>query len=91
MNYQLYKVMLKTHHEFRENYVVAENPTMAYQAVKDYYDKKDIGFAEERELDSRHLISDARSVIYVIRLFVVERATEKEINEYYLSILERGK
>lgn len=39
-------------------YVVATDPTMAYLKLRDYLDKKDLGFRVDRELDRIILIAD---------------------------------
>ena len=41
------------------SYVIAENSDEAYQKVKDYVDKKDLGFCGDRELDKVELIADS--------------------------------
>lgn len=39
-------------------YVVAENTDVAYNKVKEYLDKKDIGFSGDRVLDKIELIAE---------------------------------
>lgn len=39
-------------------YVVAEDPTSAYQKVRDELDKHDFGFAHERELSKVELLAE---------------------------------
>lgn len=43
-----------------ESYVVANDPTEAYEKVKAHLVEKKIGFEKERELDSITLIADAK-------------------------------
>jgi hypothetical protein len=40
------------------SYVVATNPTDAYEQVRRYLDDKDIGFAADRELESIKLVAE---------------------------------
>ncbi len=39
-------------------YVVAEDATKAYETVRQYLDKENIGFVGEREMDSVQLLAD---------------------------------
>ena len=39
-------------------YVVAENPSEAYATVRADLDRRDLGFNDERELDSIHFIAE---------------------------------
>ena len=39
-------------------YVVANDPTEAYKKLRDYLDKKELGFRVDRELDKVVLIAD---------------------------------
>lgn len=41
------------------SYVSAENPTEAYEKVKTFLDKEDLGFCRDRELDKVELIADS--------------------------------
>ena len=41
------------------NYVIANDPTEAYESVRRYLDEKDIGFNKERELDNIELIAES--------------------------------
>ena len=40
------------------SYVIAENPDEAYKKVRNYLDKKDIGYAGERTLEKIELIAE---------------------------------
>ena len=40
-------------------YVVAKDPTSAYQKVREHLDKRDLGFEHERELKSIELVAAA--------------------------------
>jgi hypothetical protein len=39
-------------------YVVANDPTEAYKKLKKYLDKRDLGFASDRELDNIQLLAE---------------------------------
>jgi len=41
------------------SYVIAENTDEAYQKVKNFLDKKDIGYSRERELDKVELLASS--------------------------------
>ena len=61
---KLYRVLLRgmTNSSISINhgspYVVAEDPTAAYKRVKDYLDKKDIGFRQDRALYKIELLAE---------------------------------
>lgn len=40
-------------------YVIAENPDQAYQIVRSYLDKKDLGFTSDRCLKSIELLAES--------------------------------
>jgi len=40
------------------SYVVATNPTEAYKIVREYLDRKNLGFRSEREMDSITLLAE---------------------------------
>lgn len=40
------------------SYVVAKNPTQAYNIVRKYVDVKDLGFEDQREMESIKLIAE---------------------------------
>lgn len=60
---KLYKVNLRgmtyatTGMTYGVSYVIAENPTEAYDKVRKYLDTNDIGFSKDRELHSIELIA----------------------------------
>jgi hypothetical protein len=39
-------------------YVLAENPSQAYDKLRDILDKRDLGFSHERELESIRLLAE---------------------------------
>jgi hypothetical protein len=39
-------------------YVLAENPSQAYDKLRDFLDKKDLGFSHERELENVKLLAE---------------------------------
>ena len=49
---KMYKIKIRTYKKGCVNYVVANNPTEAYQILRKYLDEKDYFFEKERELDS---------------------------------------
>jgi hypothetical protein len=59
---KLYVVELQAKHFPIEmggpNYVVANDPTQAYEIVKAFYKKSDHGFAEDREMKSVTLLAE---------------------------------
>lgn len=61
---KLYKVTLKgmtfacLGAAYGVSYVVAENPDLAYKKVREFLDKKDLGFSKERELDKIELLAE---------------------------------
>lgn len=42
-----------------KSYVLATDPAAAYQAVREYLNRKDLGFYEERELKSLELLAES--------------------------------
>jgi hypothetical protein len=65
MTRKLYRVTLKglacrsgSGQCYGEAYVVAEDPTAAYQQVKSRLESDDIGFEHDRELDTVQLIAE---------------------------------
>lgn len=62
MEQNLYKVIcrgMKDSHGFA--YVVASDPTEAYQKMRNYLNAKDLGFSQGRELESITLIAKSSS------------------------------
>lgn len=61
MNKKLYTVTTKMPlaSKLQTCYVVAENTDQAYQKVRDFLDKKDVGFKKERALESVSVIAEA--------------------------------
>ena len=56
---KLYKVKcrgMQFSHGF--SYVVANDPTKAYEIVKKYLDKEDLGFLDDRELEIIELLAE---------------------------------
>jgi hypothetical protein len=74
---KLYKVNLRgmtfsaTGTVYGVSYVVAEDSEKAYQKVRKFLDKNDLGFSKDRELDSVELIAedsqytDTRTMLYL--------------------------
>ncbi len=57
-------------------YVVAEDATKAYETVRQYLDKENIGFAGEREMYSVQLLADtAQYPLCKIKLYLPEGVT----------------
>lgn len=62
-NNKLYLVKLRgltspTDVELNKTYVVAKDPTEAYEKIRTWLDDKDYGFAHEREMESIELIAE---------------------------------
>lgn len=59
---KLFKVKLRGFEidrtEYSTCYVIATHPTEAYEVVKKYLDEQDLGFEEERALQSIELIAE---------------------------------
>ena len=56
---KLWRVNLRSHMErYNPSYVVASDATAAYQAVRADLDKRDYGFAKDRELLSVELVAE---------------------------------
>jgi hypothetical protein len=60
---RLYLVTLKGLHgitgsNYQASYVVATDPTSAYEKVREYLDKHDIGFPRDRAMDSIKTVAD---------------------------------
>ncbi len=61
---KLYRVTLKgmtcssTDTNYGISFVVAEDPTQAYERVKKFLTDDDIGFSKDREMDKIELIAD---------------------------------
>ena len=74
---KLYKITLQGMHIKHRNstygtcYVIASNPSEAYDKVRTFLDKEDLGFLHERELDTIELIAenkqytDAPCILYI--------------------------
>jgi hypothetical protein len=63
----LYLVTLKglsssTGTNFHDSYVVANSPDAAYQLVRDYLDKNDIGYSYERTLSCVTLMAEDKVI-----------------------------
>ncbi len=56
-------------------YVIALDPTAAYNAVREYLDKEDLGFRYERELESIKLIADTCEYAPGPSLFLADRSS----------------
>jgi hypothetical protein len=73
---KLYRVELKgltslTGVDLSCSYVIAPDPTSAYNKVRKWLDEKDYGFKKDRELSSIHLIAEDYEFTDVrTRLFV---------------------
>lgn len=73
---KLYRVRLKgltssTGVDLSCSYVIAPDPTSAYEKVRKWLDEKDYGFKHARELESIHLIAEEYEYTDVrTRLFV---------------------
>ena len=50
--------LVKLGYPLGRHYVVAKDPTAAYQKIRKEYDKKDYGFRKDREMKSISLIAD---------------------------------
>jgi predicted nucleic-acid-binding Zn-ribbon protein len=72
---KLYLVVVRcSAKEYSESYVVAEGMDEAYGIVKDFMDKDEIGFIDDRELRSVTLIAEtARYPKCGTRLFIKEQ------------------
>lgn len=61
-NDKLYRVTVQgldsTKPQYKVSYVIADDPTSAYDTVREYLDDQEIGFEEDRELLSVELIAD---------------------------------
>lgn len=60
---KLYRVKLTGIHgttstNYNESFVVADNPAEAYEIVREYLNKEDIGFSRERCLDTVKLVAE---------------------------------
>lgn len=59
---KLYKITLQGLHgtkpQYRECYVVADDPTSAYNLVREYLDDEKIGFTEDRGLKTIELLAE---------------------------------
>jgi hypothetical protein len=59
LNLYLYKVYLSAmSNSYGISYVIAENPSAAYDIVRNFCNKKDLGFAKERALDRIELLAE---------------------------------
>lgn len=59
---RLYRVNLRGFYGLpvRSSYVVADNPDEACRCVRDELDRRDYGFAKDRELESIELIAESK-------------------------------
>lgn len=77
---KLYRVTLQgmtglvgTNMIYGVSYVVATNSAEAYQSVREWLDKEDVGYVDDRELASVDLVADAaRYPSCRIRLYLPE-------------------
>ena len=63
MTFKLFKVTLRGginpgSTNYNTSFVVAESPDAAYQAVRDFLDKNDLCYDDERELKSIELLAE---------------------------------
>lgn len=79
MTFKLFKVTLRGginpgSTNYKTSFVVAESPNDAYQAVRDFLDKNDLCYDDERELESIELLAESDSKYPACRtmLFLVE-------------------
>lgn len=56
---KLFKVTIRGGELYHISFVIANNPTEAYQKVRQYLDKKDLCFRDEREMQLVKLIADS--------------------------------
>lgn len=57
----LYRVKINMADDlYGTSYVVAENPSDAYKAVRDLLDYEDIGMSEQRSMKSVELLAEAK-------------------------------
>ena len=55
-------------------YVVEKDPTRAYNKVRNYVDAEDLGFRDEREMESVELIAETGSYPECrVQLFIAEK------------------
>lgn len=62
---RLFKVTLKGVHgttgtDYHTSFVVAQDPTEAYQRVRSFLDENDLGFVDQREMDRIELIAESK-------------------------------
>jgi len=75
---KLYKIKIRTYKAGCVNYVVANNPTEAYQILRKYLDEKDYFFEKERELDNIELVAeegdypDCEMQLFITKKWVVK-------------------
>ena len=78
MTFKLFKVALRGginpgSTDYNASFVVAESPDAAYQAVRDFLDKNDLCYDDERELKSIELLAeDSKYPACRTMLFLVE-------------------
>ena len=68
----LYRVILRTHHDFGINYVVAPDSERAYERVKADLDTRDYGFYKDRALDRVELVAEDVPYPVAPRLYLPE-------------------
>lgn len=85
----LYRVTtLKKHGRYGTIYVVEADPTSAYNRVKEYLDKNDLCFINERELDKVELIAGpppyplCESIILLPEVTSESTSTELQLNRF---------
>jgi hypothetical protein len=65
MSLKLYEVTIRGGHsgtsapDYHSSFVVAESPDAAYRQVREFLDKNDLCFTDQREMDSISLLAEA--------------------------------
>ena len=77
MTDKLFLVKIKGIHQggfginYNETYVIAADPTSAYDKLRKYLNDNDIGYRREREMESVHLIAEDKQTTNTETLLIV--------------------
>ena len=77
---KLYKVtLLGMLNGYGTSYVVAEDPTSAYETVKKFLDANNLGFTDHRKMDRVELLADTVQYALPTMLHIQERLVPEVI------------
>ena len=68
---KLFKVNLRATGDYSCFYVIASDPTIAYNKVRKYMDDEDLCFSHDREMESIELLAEASKYPECDRILII--------------------